>query len=164
MNTAAERLLHQLDGELADPLPHAILTVAQRARDQQASGGSSPSCRVQTRAGQWLMVHGTRIGENLAVVMDQARPDELVPIMLRAYELTDREQAAVGLLLRGMSNDEIALSLRISTYTIKQHLKSVFRKVGVASRSELSARMFAEQCVPRIAARTPLGASGWFSR
>jgi len=163
MNAVAEHWLKELDGELRDPLPHAVFAVAQRARASSGVADGAASCRVQTRAGHWLMVHGTWIGARLAIVMEKAHPDEIAPVILRAYELTPREEGVVRLLLRGMSNDEIAAVLNLSTYTIKQHLKSVFRKVDTRSRAELTARIFAEQYAPRIAERRPLAANGWFA-
>jgi DNA-binding NarL/FixJ family response regulator len=60
----------------------------------------------------------------------------------------------VLLVLRGHSNEQIAAQLEISTYTVKEYLKAVFAKVGVASRSELGARLFTEQYLPRILAAT----------
>lgn len=54
--------------------------------------------------------------------------------------LTEREQVVYDLVVKGYTNKEIAASLLISTNTVKRHLKSIFAKVGVHSRTRLAAR------------------------
>jgi len=147
---------------LREPLPHSIFAVAQRARLSRDGEDRGASCRLRTRGGHWLSVHGTELGGRVAIVLQQARPNEIAPVILLAYELTRREASVVQLLLRGMTNDEIAVELDLSTYTVKDHLKSIFRKIGTRSRAELAARIFAEQYAPRIAERKAIAVSGWF--
>jgi DNA-binding CsgD family transcriptional regulator len=48
--------------------------------------------------------------------------------------LTPREEEIVGLLLRRLSNKEIASALGISERTVRFHLQSIFDKVGVRDR------------------------------
>ena len=50
--------------------------------------------------------------------------------------LTDRELAVLQLLPSMMSNEEIATELFVSVNTVKVHLKSLYRKLGVSSRRE----------------------------
>ncbi len=50
--------------------------------------------------------------------------------------LTDREQAVLVLLADGKSNREIGSEIHIEESTVKSHLKSVFSKLHVASRTE----------------------------
>ena len=51
--------------------------------------------------------------------------------------LTQREREVFQTVANGMSNREIALKLRLSEHTVKQHLKRIFEKLGVSSRVEL---------------------------
>ena len=53
-----------------------------------------------------------------------------------AADLTRREQEVLGLLVKGMSNPEIAQRLVISRSTVKVHISSILSKLGVASRAE----------------------------
>ena len=52
--------------------------------------------------------------------------------------LTPREADVLGLLQLGRSNGEIAVELSVSVETVRTHARSVFRKLGVRSRRELS--------------------------
>ena len=54
--------------------------------------------------------------------------------------LTNRERSVLLLLPTMMSNTEIADELFVSVNTVKVHLKSLYRKVGVSSRREAVAR------------------------
>lgn len=51
-------------------------------------------------------------------------------------ELTPRESEILGLLAEGQSNKTIARNLGISDGTVKLHVKSILRKLGVHSRVE----------------------------
>lgn len=50
--------------------------------------------------------------------------------------LTDREREVLSLTGRGLRAREVAGQLRISTHTVRDHLKSIYRKLDVSSRAE----------------------------
>jgi len=52
-------------------------------------------------------------------------------------DLTVREQEVLQHVLSGESNREIAQSLFISESTVKTHVRNIFSKYGVRSRTEL---------------------------
>lgn len=54
--------------------------------------------------------------------------------------LTPTQQEIVDLVLDGRSKDEIATILHRSPHTIHTHLKAIFERLGVHSRTELMAR------------------------
>ena len=54
--------------------------------------------------------------------------------------LTDREREVLVLLARGLTNKEIARELTITPNTVKRHLKSLFAKLDVNTRSAASAK------------------------
>ena len=58
-----------------------------------------------------------------------------------AGKLTRREMELVNLLKEGMSYKEMAERLFISVYTINHHLKNIYQKLGVESKSQLIARL-----------------------
>jgi DNA-binding CsgD family transcriptional regulator len=47
--------------------------------------------------------------------------------------------------LRGASTQAIGAELRLSAYTVKDHLKSIFDKTGVRSRRDLVAHILTGQ-------------------
>lgn len=52
-------------------------------------------------------------------------------------ELTSRERSVVSELAWGLSTNQIASKLRISPHTVRNHLKSAYKKFGVKTRSGL---------------------------
>jgi len=50
--------------------------------------------------------------------------------------LTPREAEVLGAIGNGLSNKEVARQLGISQHTVKFHVESLMRKLGVASRAE----------------------------
>jgi len=63
----------------------------------------------------------------------------------------------------GGATDEIASRLYLSPYTVQDHLKAVFDKVGVSTRGELVARLFFDHYAPRLAGGATVGSDGWFA-
>lgn len=107
--------------------------------------------RVRDQRGRWLLLHasclrtrGDGTGGEIAVVIEPAKSAEVAPIIIEAYALTPRERDVVSAIARGLSTAEIAATLFLSQHTVKDHVKAVFEKVGVSSRGELVAKLFAE--------------------
>jgi DNA-binding CsgD family transcriptional regulator len=59
----------------------------------------------------------------------------------RRYRLSVREAQVAELVLRGLSNQDIARTLGMALATVKKHLSRTFDKVGVDSRSQLIGRL-----------------------
>jgi DNA-binding NarL/FixJ family response regulator len=70
--------------------------------------------------------------------VEQARAAATTPSELD--DLTAREREVVALLAQGMTNKEIATELFITTNTVKRHLKSIFEKLDVHTRSAAAAK------------------------
>jgi len=55
--------------------------------------------------------------------------------------LSPRELEVLGLIARGYRNQEIAAALVLSLSTVKVHVRHIFEKLGVRSRSEAVTRL-----------------------
>jgi DNA-binding NarL/FixJ family response regulator len=63
-----------------------------------------------------------------------------------AAQLSHRELQVLRLVTKGMANKQIGRALGISEHTVKVHLGSVFRQIGVSDRT--SAAMWAREHLP----------------
>jgi DNA-binding NarL/FixJ family response regulator len=60
---------------------------------------------------------------------------------LTSCGLTQRQQEVTELLMRGLSNREIAEQLLIEEYTVKVHLRDIFQRMNVHRRTALVAKI-----------------------
>jgi DNA-binding CsgD family transcriptional regulator len=101
-----------------------------------------------------MVLHGASLvadgARRVAVIIEAATPARISPLLMAAYQLTDREQDVTRLVLQGDSTAQIAVSLRVSPHTVQQHLKSVFEKTGVRSRRDLVGKVFFSHYEPRV--------------
>lgn len=107
--------------------------------------------RLRDQRGRWLVLHGSALmshrdasTSSVAVVIEPAKSSEIAPIIIEAYSLTPREREVVSALASGGTTSEIAARMFLSQHTVRDHIKTVFEKVGVSSRAELVAMLFAE--------------------
>jgi DNA-binding CsgD family transcriptional regulator len=170
MTPPAERWLSRLIAAVPaeGDLPAVVNSVAYRAL-LTARGGApgGARARVPTATGTWLVVHGCVIGDpgegRTAIILEPAQSPEIAPLIVAAYGLTAREREVTQLVLQGLSTAEIAMRLYVSEYTVQDHLKAIFEKVGVHSRRELVGQIFFQHYVPRLQAGARIGATGWFA-
>jgi DNA-binding CsgD family transcriptional regulator len=133
-------------------MPSEVMVAAQEARARAAAGvtAAATRTRARTRSGVWLLIHASCLQRadgtvaDAAVVIEPAKASEVAPLIVDAYELTPREVDVTCALARGLTTNEIAGELHLSRYTVQDHLKAVYEKVGVSSRGELVAKMFAD--------------------
>jgi DNA-binding CsgD family transcriptional regulator len=100
----------------------------------------------------WLLLYGSALSgaaNRTAVVIQPAAASEVAPLVALAYGLSPRECAVARLCMEGRSTKEMADRLYLSTYTVQDHLKSIFEKTGVRSRGELVGQVFLEHYLPR---------------
>ena len=71
-----------------------------------------------------------------------------MPMVISKPELTEREIEILQRVATGASNRQIAQQLGISANTVKVHLRNIFEKLGVASRTE--ATLYAIQAGLRV--------------
>jgi DNA-binding CsgD family transcriptional regulator len=168
---AARRLLDEVfDSTNADgAVPLTVVSVAQQARrsNTDAYAGEIAGVRLPMRTGGWLRMDASLLDDDargrVAVILSAAREPEIATLIAQAYGLSAREREVTGFVLRGRSTQEIADALHVTPYTVQDHLKAIFEKVGVRSRRELVAQLFLQQCAPRLTAGASLAPDGWFA-
>ncbi|RPH74396.1 MAG: LuxR family transcriptional regulator, partial [Candidatus Rokuibacteriota bacterium] len=151
MNDDAFAWLDALAGDLGGDvrfgvrLPMIAVSTLMRARSQ-----GTARARMRTHAGRWLVCHASclRGADDTALVIEHAKASEIAPIITEAYELSPREQHVTQIVARGLGTADIAAALHVSAHTVRDHVKAIFDKVGVSSRGELVAKLFAEHYAP----------------
>ena len=134
--------------DLAVPFPIVPLLLRARAVADGLEPGPA-RLRLRDRQGRWLVLHASCLAgpsgdADVAVVVEPAKSTEIAPIVIEAYGLSPRERDVVRAIARGSSTPEIASELYLSPHTVRDYVKAVFEKVGVSSRGELVAKLFAE--------------------
>lgn len=173
VNNEAERWLDEVPadvvptGPLFDPstgpsLPSAVVSVLARARSIAAGHERGPArLRLRSRTGRWLIVHASCLrgpdaaAGTTALVIEPAQSAEIAPIIVEAYSLTPREQEITRAIARGLDSAEIAETSHLSVHTVRDHVKAIFEKVGVSSRGELVAKLFADHYASPLHAAGP---------
>lgn len=139
-DTLAEELLRY-------PIMQSLVS---RARAVAMGFDEGPArLRLRDQRGRWVVLHASCLDSSAAdgsvvVVVEPAQSGEIAPIIVDAYGLSPREREVVRGIARGLSTPEIAADLLLSGHTVRDYIKSVFEKVGVNSRGELIAKLFAE--------------------
>jgi DNA-binding NarL/FixJ family response regulator len=73
-------------------------------------------------------------------VLDYFQRQKVKQTNLLESNITEREKEILGLLMKGLSYKEIAGTIFVSIETLNTHIKNIYRKLNVHSRSELSAK------------------------
>jgi transcriptional regulator of acetoin/glycerol metabolism/DNA-binding CsgD family transcriptional regulator len=136
-NTAAEGLVKPED----EPL------LRGRAQEMMATAASG-AIEVVLSNGKRVAMQCEPIldgGAALGVVMHLDTGSDLRSRpLLGLGSLTDAERSVANLVAEGLTNRQIAERVFISRHTVDFHLRSIFRKVGVASRVELARQVIGQ--------------------
>ena len=136
-NTAAEQLVKAEDEPVMRRIAEEMMTTAS------------------TDVIEVVLTNGTRVavrcepildgGAALGVVLHlDAGTDPRSRPLLGLASLTDTERSVASLVAEGLTNRQIAERVFISRHTVDFHLRSIFRKVGVASRVELARQVITQ--------------------
>jgi len=70
---------------------------------------------------------------------------------LKEFQLTPREVTAVGLLMMGLTNQEIAQAMNVTEQTAKEHIKHIMEKTSTTTRTGIVMAIAgpAENVIPR---------------
>jgi DNA-binding NarL/FixJ family response regulator len=100
------------------------------------------------RAGAHGLVARSEAAATLAVAVHAVAAGQLsVPLSLRDLveppALTHREKQVLSLMAEGLTNAQIGRRLFLAESTVKTHLSNAFKRLGVRTRHEASARLLA---------------------
>ncbi|MFJ2212102.1 helix-turn-helix transcriptional regulator [Streptomyces sp. NPDC101062] len=119
------------------------LAAATSPAPDPPSGARPMICVPAAHAGRWVALQAQPFesggGADVAVVVQAATGELLLPAFAAWYGLTPRERCVVGHLRDGLAQKQIAHRLGLSPYTVSDHLKAVFRKTNTHGRDELMA-------------------------
>ena len=146
---AAKRALEQyddLDLFLVDlGLPNAgpfdVLELGRRLQPQvpavviSASESPFEIERAQALGAQGYVFKSAPGHVLLAALRDVMNGKLSFPVTSSQIELTARQLEVVEMLARGLSNKDIAVALEVAENTVKVHLATIYRVLGVASRT-----------------------------
>lgn len=143
-------------------IPLWVHGTAMRARaNAENHGGDTARIRMRSRTGRWLLCHAScmrgadgRPGAS-AVIIERAPISDVTPLIVQAYELSERELEVTECVARGLNTSGISEELRLSPHTVRDHIKAIFEKLGVSSRGELVGKLFTEYYEP-----LPSGSTG----
>jgi DNA-binding CsgD family transcriptional regulator len=118
-------------------LARARLLYGEWLRRERRRGDAREQLRAAYELFQAMGLAGfaERAGRELRSTGETAR--RRAPVG-RQQELTAQEALIAGLARDGLSNPEIGTRLFISAHTVQYHLRKIFAKLGIASRSQLS--------------------------
>lgn len=86
-----------------------------------------------------LRSHGGR--ERYLLITSEPLTARLLNATTRMFALTDRESEIARLVAAGLCNASIATELRIALRTVENHLRSVYVKADVSSRTQLVSKL-----------------------
>jgi LuxR family maltose regulon positive regulatory protein len=132
-------LLARRDGWMID-LAHALLLHAGLRRRLKDAAGARALAREARRALAYAADPGA-LGERLDSLERSLQTAPVRgPAPVYDADLSEREIAVLRLLGTDLSQREIGSELYVSFNTVKSHTRTLFRKLGVTSRSEAVAR------------------------
>ncbi len=140
------RLLVPPDGDRR-PIPAAAYNVAAQLCALEAGiDRHPPVARVHLTADLWLTLRAARITDgtsdarqDIAVTIERSSPEERLGLFGRASGLSPRESDVLRHLATGADTRDVAQRMFVSEHTVQDHLKSIFLKTGMRTRSSLLA-------------------------
>lgn len=142
----AARLLATLPHRPERDDPPLVVTALAAWLTACGQRAASPPVPVFDTTGRWQIVQAHRLDgavapDTIALTLAVATPAQLAPLAMAAAGLTPREQEITALVLAGLPTTEIAAAAHIAPCTVQDHLRGVFRKLAVADRHQLTARL-----------------------
>jgi DNA-binding CsgD family transcriptional regulator len=119
------------------PIPAAALNVAAQLLAIEAGVDDNPaSARTYVAGLTWLTLRASRLsGGSIAVSIEETPAAPRLDLFARAHAFTPREGELLRLLARGLDTRELGRAMRIKDFTVHDHLKSIFAKTSLNTRT-----------------------------
>jgi two-component system, NarL family, nitrate/nitrite response regulator NarL len=133
----------------ADERPDIVKALELGARGAIAKESATElmtTCVRRVMAGEYWIGRGG-VADVIHALREASRPAP-ASAQDRRRRLTPREQAVAAAVVEGLCNKTVATRLNVSEQTVKNHLRSIFEKLGVTSRLELAVYALANNLVP----------------
>lgn len=134
-----------------------MLTIYEDAESLRLSLQAGATGYMLKQANQEKLVESIRRAYNGETVIDPSLLSQLVTDYTRlaqgsslqssktvaeeSKELTPREDEVLKYLSKGLTNKEISANTHLAVDTVKTHLRSIYRKLGVKNRSQAISRI-----------------------
>lgn len=134
-------------------VPETVISLCDRLREATQSGsavrGASHGCELLdvVKGGQ-VSLRASYIGQlegeapqHILVLIERIMEKRGVDLerVQKEYRFSKKELEVLRHVCQGFSNRKIAEKMFISEYTVKNHIKSIMKRMGVGSRSEILA-------------------------
>jgi DNA-binding CsgD family transcriptional regulator len=140
-NEAAKKIVHPDDEDVFWPAVSAMLSDFEYAEEITLKNGTFRVKRVVPVFGSGELIGASVRLDESAADANAPDPGPSAPRPTFGWDsLTDTERAVTDLVSQGLTNREAAERLIMSPYTIDSHLRSIYRKLGVNSRVDLTRR------------------------
>lgn len=113
---------------LLDEVEPTLVAIASQLQEATRAFAEVQQADPESPSARELMLPGGYERGSIGVVVQPTTPP-----------LSRRETEVLGLLAQGLSNKEIAGTMWLSDRTVERHITSLYRKIGVARRSEATA-------------------------
>ena len=134
-----------------DDMPRIARRLTKMIQDPDDTG-SHAQCRVRQKDGTWRvvdavannMLHNPTVKGIIVILHKISRhswdeqswaEEATASAMAQRYHLTESEYRVLSLIAEGKSNPQIAEQLVVSPSTVRFHVTSILRKLGVTSRT-----------------------------
>lgn len=131
-------------------IPTALRWIALQARARKCAEDTAAAVpvraarsRIRSTDGTLMSVsaevlHGA-VDQSVLMTFEPVTGPALLPLLAALHGLTERETQVVRALVRGQTVNQTASELHLSIHTVRDHIKSVYARLGVRSRPELTA-------------------------
>jgi DNA-binding CsgD family transcriptional regulator len=129
------------------PLPKELYIQCKQLTECSKQGEDSSTSREakildkstgQTTSTNLRLINYSRDSGLYLICMNQNESGSLLANHLKQFGLTRRELEVTGLVCEGFKNSEIGEKLFISEYTVENHLRSIYEKLGVKNRTSMA--------------------------